>query len=161
MKKKFVTTREASNSCGVSTQFLKKNRDIHGGFLEEEVHYILGTNINSSILWDVDEILKTTIDQNGIFRLTLNSQHNHNALSEEMMLNSESGFFMVRLELLGPISDRLDLAICLVKGLLAFVTSRERSVAHPGLILCLHCSVLKRFRFQGLDFLFNNFLILV
>ena len=59
MKRKFVTTREARFSCGVSTQFLKKNRDIHGGFLEEEVHYILGANINSSILWDVDEILKT------------------------------------------------------------------------------------------------------
>ena len=59
MKRKFVTTREASFSCGVSTQFLKKNRDIHGGFLEEEVHYILGANINSSILWDVDQILKT------------------------------------------------------------------------------------------------------
>ena len=37
-----------------------------------------------------NEILKTTIDQNGIFRLTLNSQHNHNALSEEMMLNIEN-----------------------------------------------------------------------
>ena len=59
MKRKFVTTREASFSCGVSTQFLKKNRDIHGGFLEEEVHYIHGANINSSILWDVDQILKT------------------------------------------------------------------------------------------------------
>ena len=59
MKRKFVTTREASFSCGVSTQFLKKNRDIHCGFLEEEVHYILGANINSSILWDVDQILKT------------------------------------------------------------------------------------------------------
>ena len=59
MKRKFVTTREASFSCGVSTQFLKKNRDFHGGFLEEEVHYILGANINSSILWDVDQILKT------------------------------------------------------------------------------------------------------
>ena len=63
MKRKFVTTREASFSCGVSTQFLKKNRDIHGGFLEEEVHYILGANINSSILWDVDEILKNSKDK--------------------------------------------------------------------------------------------------
>ncbi len=32
-----------------------------------------------------NEILKTTIDQDGILRLTLNNQHNHNALSEEMM----------------------------------------------------------------------------
>ena len=37
-----------------------------------------------------NEILKTSIDQNGIFRLTLNSQHNHNALSEEMMLNIQT-----------------------------------------------------------------------
>ena len=37
-----------------------------------------------------NEILKTTIDKNGIFRLTLNSQHNHNALSEEMMLNIQT-----------------------------------------------------------------------
>ena len=37
-----------------------------------------------------NEILKTTIDKNGIFRLTLNSQHNHNALSEEMMLNIQN-----------------------------------------------------------------------
>ena len=68
MKRKFVTTREASFSCGVSTQFLKKNRDIHGGFLEEEVHYWLGANINSSILWDVDEILKTFHERGKIIR---------------------------------------------------------------------------------------------
>ena len=59
MKRRLTPTREASFACGCSSQFLKKNRDIHGGFLEEEVHYILGANINSSILWDVDEILKT------------------------------------------------------------------------------------------------------
>ena len=34
-----------------------------------------------------NEILRTTIDQDGILRLTLNNQHNHNALSEEMMSN--------------------------------------------------------------------------
>ncbi len=59
MKRRFTPTREASIACGCSSQFLKKNRDIHGGFLEEEVHYILGANVNSSILWDVEEILKT------------------------------------------------------------------------------------------------------
>ena len=59
MKRRLTPTREASIACGCSSQFLKKNRDIHGGFLEEEVHYILGANINSSILWDVEEILKT------------------------------------------------------------------------------------------------------
>ena len=59
MKRRLTPTREASIACGCSSQFLKKNRDIHGGFLEEEVHYILGANVNSSILWDVEEILKT------------------------------------------------------------------------------------------------------
>ncbi len=34
-----------------------------------------------------NEILKTKINEDGIFRLTLSNQHNHNALSEEMMSN--------------------------------------------------------------------------
>ena len=58
MERRFTPTREASIACGCSAQFLKKNRDIYGGFLKEEVHYILGANINSSILWNVSEILK-------------------------------------------------------------------------------------------------------
>ena len=37
-----------------------------------------------------NEILKTAIDQDGIFRLTLNNQNNHNALSEEMMSNIQA-----------------------------------------------------------------------
>ena len=58
MDRRFTPTREASIACGCSAQFLKKNRDIYGGFLKEEIHYILGANINSSILWNVSEILK-------------------------------------------------------------------------------------------------------
>lgn len=58
MERRFTPTREASIACGCSAQFLKKNRDIYGGFLKEEIHYILGANTNSSILWDVPEILK-------------------------------------------------------------------------------------------------------
>ena len=69
MKRKLVTTREASFACGCSTQFLKKNRDIYGGFLEEQVHYIFGANVNSSILWDVDEILKTFHERGKTIRL--------------------------------------------------------------------------------------------
>ena len=53
-----MPTREATAYLGVSSQFLKKNRDIKNGFLIEEKHYILGANINSSILWNVSEILK-------------------------------------------------------------------------------------------------------
>ena len=55
---RWLPTREASAYLGVSSQFLKKNRDIKNGFLIEEKHYILGANINSSILWNVSEILK-------------------------------------------------------------------------------------------------------
>ena len=55
---RWLPTREATDYLGVSSQFLKKNRDIKNGFLIEEKHYILGANINSSILWNVSEILK-------------------------------------------------------------------------------------------------------
>ena len=55
---RWLPTREATAYLGVSSQFLKKNRDIKNGFLMEEKHYILGANINSSILWNVSEILK-------------------------------------------------------------------------------------------------------
>ena len=55
---RWLPTREATAYLGVSSQFLKKNRDIKDGFLLEEKHYILGANINSSILWNVSEILK-------------------------------------------------------------------------------------------------------
>ena len=55
---RWLPKREATAYLGVSSQFLKKNRDIKNGFLIEEKHYILGANINSSILWNVSEILK-------------------------------------------------------------------------------------------------------
>ena len=55
---RWLPTKEASAYLGVSSQFLKKNREIKNGFLIEEKHYILGANINSSILWNVSEILK-------------------------------------------------------------------------------------------------------
>ena len=55
---RWLPTREATSYLGVSSQFLKKNRDIKNGFLIEEKHYILGANINSSILWNVSEIHK-------------------------------------------------------------------------------------------------------
>ena len=55
---RWLPTKEATAYLGVSSQFLKRNRDIKDGFLLEEKHYILGANINSSILWNVSEILK-------------------------------------------------------------------------------------------------------
>ena len=55
---RWLPTREATAYLGVSSQFLKKNRDINGGFLKQEDHYIFGPNVNSSILWNVEEILK-------------------------------------------------------------------------------------------------------
>ena len=54
----WLPTREAKIVLGCSSQFLKKNRDIYGGFLREEDHYMFGANMNSSILWNVEEILK-------------------------------------------------------------------------------------------------------
>ena len=55
---RWLPTREATAYLGVSSQFLKKNRDVKNGVLIEEKHYIFGANINSSILWNVSEILK-------------------------------------------------------------------------------------------------------
>ena len=55
---RWLPTKEATAYLGVSSQFLKKNRDIKNGFLIEEKHYIFGAKINSSILWNVSEILK-------------------------------------------------------------------------------------------------------
>ena len=52
----WLPTREAKIVLGCSAQFLKKNRDIYGGFLREEDHYIFGASVNSSILWNVKEI---------------------------------------------------------------------------------------------------------
>ena len=37
---RWLPTKEASAFLGVSSQFLKKNRDIKDGFLLEEKHYI-------------------------------------------------------------------------------------------------------------------------
>ena len=37
-----------------------------------------------------NKILKTSISEDGILFLTLNNPHNHNALSEEMMINIQS-----------------------------------------------------------------------
>ena len=55
---RWFPTKEAKEILGVSDQYLKKNRDTHGGFLEEEVHYRFGPNSNSPIYWAVDEIIK-------------------------------------------------------------------------------------------------------
>ena len=54
----WLRTPEAAAWLGCSSQYLKKNRDIYGGFLREEDHYIFGGSVNSSILWNVKEILK-------------------------------------------------------------------------------------------------------
>ena len=51
-------TTKLANSFEMPWNYLKKNRDIYGGFLREEDHYIFGASVNSSILWNVKEILK-------------------------------------------------------------------------------------------------------
>ena len=61
-------TPEAKILLGCSDQFLKKNRDTHGGFLQEEVHYRFGANVNSPIYWNVEEIMKISHARGKIIR---------------------------------------------------------------------------------------------
>ena len=58
-KQEWFKTPEAKIKLCCSDQFLRKNRDIYGGFLEEEIHYRYGANINSPIFWNVEECKKT------------------------------------------------------------------------------------------------------
>ena len=58
-KQEWFKTPEAKVLLCCSDQFLRKNRDIYGGFLEEEIHYRYGASINSPIFWNVEECKKT------------------------------------------------------------------------------------------------------
>ena len=50
-----LATPEAARDLGCSTQFLKRKRDSHGGFLEKGKHYFYrGDSVNAAILWDIE-----------------------------------------------------------------------------------------------------------
>ena len=57
-KQEWFKTPEAKTILPCSDQFLRKNRDIYGGFLEEEINYRYGAGINSPIFWNVEECKK-------------------------------------------------------------------------------------------------------
>ena len=51
-------TSEAARLCGVSGYWLKDNRDICGGFLVVDKHWIPGITPTSSIRWNVALVLE-------------------------------------------------------------------------------------------------------
>ena len=53
-----LRTPDAARHLQVSESFLKRKRDIHGGFLVGGEHYFLGASTNASIIWDVDAIAR-------------------------------------------------------------------------------------------------------
>tara|TARA_B100000965_G_scaffold316655_1_gene277008 strand:- start:84 stop:344 length:261 start_codon:yes stop_codon:yes gene_type:complete len=70
LKPHWLRTPNAALYLGVSPQYLKKCRDCYDdGFLKEEEHYVLGANFNSSILWNVQEVLKAFHHRGKIHRL--------------------------------------------------------------------------------------------
>jgi len=58
-------TRDASEQLGVSTDTLKRRREVNGGFLENGTHYNLGPSKNSTITWHVDRI-RDAFNQRGL-----------------------------------------------------------------------------------------------
>ena len=59
MEKRLLTTPEAAKDLCCSTQFLKRKRDSHGGFLELGKHYFYrGDSVNAAIIWSVDLVQK-------------------------------------------------------------------------------------------------------
>ena len=66
MKKTLLATPEAAKFLCCSTQFLKKKRDSHGGYLEQNRHYFYrGDSVNAAIIWDVD-LIKTEFHKRGM-----------------------------------------------------------------------------------------------
>ena len=55
---KWVPTTAAALALGCSAQYLKKSRDIKGGFLEEGTHYRLPFSRNASNVWDIQAVQK-------------------------------------------------------------------------------------------------------
>ena len=52
----WLRTPEAAAWLGCSSQYLKKNRDLKDGPLEEGIHYVYGASLNSPIRWEVKAI---------------------------------------------------------------------------------------------------------
>ena len=51
-----LRTPDAARALGRSTQFLKRLRDTHGGFLVLGTHYFQAPSRNAAITWDVQAV---------------------------------------------------------------------------------------------------------
>ena len=58
MQHEWFKTSEAARLCGVSSYWLKENRDICGGFLVIVKHWIPGITPTSPIRWNVALVLE-------------------------------------------------------------------------------------------------------
>ena len=61
----WMRTRDASEQLGVSSDTLKRRREVSGGFLENGEHYCLGPSKNSTITWHVDRC-RDAFNQRGL-----------------------------------------------------------------------------------------------
>ena len=61
----WMRTGDAAYQLGVSTDTLKRRREVSGGFLENGQHYCLGPSKNSSIVWNVPAV-REAFNQRGL-----------------------------------------------------------------------------------------------
>ena len=61
----WMRTGDAAYQLGVSSDTLKRRREVSGGFLENGQHYCLGSSRNSTITWHVDRI-RDAFNQRGL-----------------------------------------------------------------------------------------------
>ena len=61
----WMRTGDAAYHLGVSSDTLKRRREVSGGFLENGTHYALGPSKNSTITWHVDRI-RDAFNQRGL-----------------------------------------------------------------------------------------------
>ena len=65
MSSPWKRTPAAAEQLGVSSDTLKRRRDIAGGFLENGRDYNLGPSCNSSITWNVENV-RSAFNQRGL-----------------------------------------------------------------------------------------------
>ena len=61
----WMRTGDAADQLGVSSDTLKRRREVNGGFLENGQHYCLGPSRNSTIIWHVDRV-RDAFNQRGL-----------------------------------------------------------------------------------------------
>ena len=61
----WMRTGDAAYQLGVSSDTLKRRREVSGGFLQNGYHYNLGPSRNSSIVWNVSAV-REAFNQRGL-----------------------------------------------------------------------------------------------